>query len=155
MATIDETINNFLRDAQYRIAELSVSIEEKRKEGYSHDDELWLRSQLILWMDMIYDPRGGIYDGYNYLESWTDREIQAECEYLRKLSGMAHMPLLTFAGYSPQIRQIITGDSGSATFPYGNINDILVYTSAGNTPVATPFPQIGGMTTETIAEYFN
>lgn len=153
---IDEIIANFLRDAQYRVAELAVVINDKKKEGYNYEEEEWLRAQLILWMDLLYDPRADIYEGYNFLEDWTDREIQAECEYLRKLTGMGDIPWLTFAGYSPQIRQEILGDSsGGASFPFGNVGDILIYEVAGNIPVPRPFPDVGGMVGETIAEYFN
>ena len=155
---IDEIVSNFLGDAQYRVAELGIEINTQKKEGYNIEENTWLRAQLILWMDLLYESRSSIYEGYNYLGSWSDRDIQAECEYLRKLTGMANIPYITFAGYSPEIRNEIIGDPEGGTgaeFPYGEPDDILVYAEAGTTPVATPFPIEGGMTDETIFEYFN
>jgi hypothetical protein len=153
--TIDEIVSNFLRDAQYRVAEFTIAISDKKKEGYNYSDEDFMRAQLILWMDLLYNSRGSIYEGYNFLESWTDREIQEECEYLRKFTGMGEIPYLTFAGYSPEIRQIITGGGDGISFPSGNVGDILYYATQGTTPITTPFPQEGGMIGETIDEYFN
>ena len=153
--TIDEIISNFLRGAQYRIAEFTIEINEKKKEGYNYDEEQFKRAQLILFMDLLYDSRANIKDGYNFLADWTDLEIQRETEYLRKFTGMGEIPYLTFAGYSPEIRQEILGDGSGATFPFGNVGDMLVYLTAGNTPVTIPFPEEGGMIGETIDEYFN
>jgi len=70
------------------------------------------------------------------------------------------MPYITFAGYSPSIRTIIIGDDttsggGDADFPFGFVNDILVYQADGTSPVTQAFPEEGGMTNETIQEYFS
>ena len=155
--TIDEIVNNFLRDAQWRVAELGNEITALKKQGYDYEEPKWLRAQLILWMDLLYESRASIYEGYNFLGSWSDRDIQAECEYLRKLTGMAKVPIITFAGYSPEIRnEIIGGDPGDGVdFPFGNVGDILVYETQGSSPNAIPFPQVGGMEGETIFEYFS
>ena len=154
---IDIIVSRFLADAQYRIAELGTEINTQKKEGYNIEENTWLRAQLILWMDLLYESRSSIYEGYNYLGSWSDRDIQAECEYLRKLTGMANIPYITFAGYSPEIRnEIIGGDpSIGVDLPYGVPDDILVYLTAGTNPVPQPFPKEGGMIGETIFEYFN
>ena len=154
---INIIVERFLADAQYRIAELGTEINTQKKEGYNFEENTWLRSQLILWMDLLYESRNSIYEGYNYLGSWTDRDIQAECEYLRKLTGMANIPYITFAGYSPEIRNEIIGGGGGIgiNFPYGVPDEILVYLEAGTSPVPQPFPSEGGMTGETIFEYFN
>ncbi len=153
--TIDEIVDRFLADAQYRVATLSIEMTDQKKEGLPITNNEWLRSQLILWMDLLYDSRHSIYDGYNFLGSWSDREIQAECEYLRKLTGMTEIPYITFAGYSPEIRNNIIGGGGGVSFPFGNVNDILVYQTAGNTPVTQQFPEEGGMIGETVFEFFN
>ena len=155
MADINTIVNDFLRDAQYRIAEFTIEINEKKKEGYSYDEEQFMRAQLILFMDLLYDSRADIYEGYNFLEDWTDLEIQRETEYLRKFTGMGEIPYLTFAGYSPEIRQEILGDGNGVTFPFGNVGDMLIYQTAGIAPVTIPFPEEGGMIGETIDEYFN
>lgn len=156
MADLNTTISDFLRDSQFRVAELSVemaAMKTKRPEYYRLHD---LRAQLILWMDLLYESRDNIHgDDFNYLdpEVWSERAIISECEYLRKISGMATIGYITFAGYSPIIRNIITGVSGG-NLPAGLENQYIVYDVNGN-PVATNFPTIGGMQTETITQYFS
>lgn len=158
--TIDEIISRFLADAQYRVAEYAGEITELKKEGYTYDEQSFHRAELILWMDLLYESRMPVHDGYNLLGAWEDREIQAECEYLRKVTGMANMPYITFAGYSPYIKSEIEGGDvippgGSPTFPFGFVGDILVYENDGTSPVTRAFPEEGGMINETIQEYFS
>lgn len=157
MADLNTTIADFLRDAQYRVAELTIemnAMKKKRDEYYSLHD---LRAQLIMWMDLLYESRDSIYgDDFNYLdpEIWPEWDIISECEYLRRISGMATIGYLTFAGYSPIVRNIITGGSGSGNLPVGAENQYIRYDANGD-PVAEDFPSIGGMETETITQYFS
>ena len=151
---IDQIINNFLRDASYRIAEYSIVIDTKKKEGENYDKERHLRSVLIQAMQVFYAPKQNLKEGYNYASNWTDRQIQAEIEFLRKVTKMTKYPSLTFTGYSPLIRQEILGDSGNATLPLGSTNDILVYSGNNNNPDPVPFPMEGGYKQESIDVYF-
>jgi hypothetical protein len=154
MADLNQTVYNFLADAQYRVAELSIEMSEMKVRRSEYNEKHDLRAQLILWMDLLYESRDNLYgDAYNYLSDWTERQILAECEYLRQLSGMAAIGYITFAGYSPII--IANTNSGSgANLPAGNENDYIRYDVNGN-PITEPFPNVAGMTTETIEQYFS
>jgi hypothetical protein len=153
---INQYILDFLADAQYRVAELAGEILELKNGGYGYEVEEWERAQLILWMDLLYESRDSIWDWYNYLGKWTDKEIKQECEYLRKLSGMSKIPWLTFSAYAPDVVNVILGGGTSANFPTGNSGDILLYDTDGLNPTPTHFPEEGGMTDEitSITEYF-
>ena len=155
MADVNTVVNDFLRDAQYRVAQLATLVnkgktESKRRNRYEKEDS-W-RAQLILWMDLLFDSKHSFKTGYNFLGDWTDREIIAECEYLRKITGMNEIAWLTFAGYSQTINQIITGVIG--TLPVGTEDEHIVYDASGN-PYATPFPVTGGMGSLTISQFFS
>lgn len=153
MANLNTTISEFLRDAQYRVSKLSIEMNamKKRRRGYDklHD----LRAQLLLWMDLLYESRDSIYTPeFNYLGGWTERQIIGECEYLRSISGMATIAYITFAGYNPVVRNVITGIEGN--IPAGTENQYLRYDANGNL-IAEDFPSIAGMQGETITQYFN
>lgn len=97
---VNKKVNEFLRDAQYRIAELSVDIDTSRQNDnseYEIGEAYDKRSQLLIFMDVLYESFSPIHDGYNYLASWTDKGIVSEIEYLRNVTGMNPMPYLDFA----------------------------------------------------------
>ena len=157
MADINEVVDRFLADAQYRIAELSIEMNQLKDDRQPYERQAKIRANLILWMDLLYESRDCIYEGYNYLGEWTDEEIQAECEYLRNISGMAEIPAFSFAGYSSTIKANIVGATPDAQFPFGTAGNILVYENDGSIPVTKPFPEEGGMIEEIndINLYFN
>ena len=160
--TVNEYISNFLRDAQYRIAELTIQIDKRRNEG--EEDPLFLamkekRQSLILFMEVVYDPYTNVRDGSNFLsasEAWTDREVMKEIEYLRDYTGMALIPYAVFTGYYPTIVNNILGSGGSdpgQVFQEGAYLEILRYKVSGNLE-AIPFPQYMGMGDLSINDYF-
>ena len=154
---INTIIADFLRDTQYRVAELSIEIDQARDQQLFDKGAFAIRAELILWMDLLYDARHNIREpDYNFLDSWEERDIIGECEYLRQKSSMSSIPYLTFAGYSPEIQNIIIGDpgSGGGTLPTGNPGDHIVY-NAASVPITEPFPEIGGLQGETIDQFFN
>jgi hypothetical protein len=158
MANLNTVVNDFLRDAQYRVAELSEIIDQgkrKRKRGRGRtEQERDHRMQLLLWMDCLYDSRQTVYDvDYNFLYDWTDNEIIAECEYLRSITGMNEVPWMTWAGYSPSVRVVVT-QTTTGNLPVGNEDDMITYDGNGN-PISIPFPEIGGQQGETLAQIFN
>jgi len=156
MADVNQVVNDFLRDAQYRVAELAILINkgktESRRQNRYEQEQDW-RSQLILWMDILYDSRHDFKSGYNFLYNWTDREIIEECEYLRKITGMNEIAWLSWAGYTQMIREEVTGTSGSG-LPVGTEDEHIIYDGNGNA-YATPFPTTGGMQSETITQFFS
>ena len=149
----DTVVFEFLRDAQYRVAELSTEIDTARRNAVPYDDQEDLRMQLAAWMDILWDSITSIRDYYTLLD-WTDREVIAECDYLRSISGMAEIPYITFSGYHPQIISKITGESTGGNLPNGQFNQIISYDVSEN-PYALDFPEEGGMLdNESIDEYF-
>ena len=105
-------------------------------------------------MDCLYESRHTIYgSAYNFLYDWTDNEIMGECEYLRALTGMNDIPYLTWAGYSPTVRTVIT-QLTTGNLPVGSEDEIITY-DGNSTPITIPFPKVGGMQGETIAQYFS
>ncbi len=160
MDDVNQIVNDFLRDSQFRVSELSIIIDASRDTAVKSlevKQAIEWRSELILWNDMLYESRHDIFDpDYNFLTPniWTDRDITAECEFLRQKTGMADVPYITFAGYSPEIRNTIIGEDGGTGLPTGNPGDYIEYNVSG-IPQTVPFPSIGGMTTETIQQYFS
>ena len=157
MADYEQTVSEFLRDGQYRIAELTIEIDQKKRDSIDWLEPALLRWELINWMNLLVDPRQDIKDGSNFLLSgsqpWTEREVIAECEYLRRKSGMNNIPWITFAGYSPVIRS--EEGSGGTGLPSGNPGDTIIYDSS-SVPRAVPFPQYTGNPNDVnIDEYFN
>jgi hypothetical protein len=158
MATIDDQINDFLRDASFRVAELTIDIDAKKRSDKSFKVEAELRAELTTFMDLLFDTINNIKDDYTFLKTdWPDREITLEMEYLRDRTGMSEIPYITFTNYSPNILVQITGGnggSGSTTLPAGALNQIITYDISGNA-IAVDFPTAGGMfTSETIDQYF-
>lgn len=160
---VTTVVNDFLRDAQYRVAELSVEIDDLNDEGNSEYYELIdLRRQLLVFMDIVYWGRHPIIDGYNFLaggNAWTDAEIIKECHYLRSKANLNPVPYINWNNYNPEI--VSFGDSGTtgntvngAVFPTGTLGQYLTYNASGNV-VASAFPIYGGaLSSEDIFDYF-
>ena len=163
--TIAQYISDFLRDAQYRVSQLTIEIDEKRDEGEENPNFIIRKAKrkaLIDFMELVYDPlHFFIDDGYNFLkaeEEWTDHEIAAEIEYLREYTNMTRIPYGVFSGYYPTILVSILGTNinagNDAVFPEGDYLDILRYNSNGELE-AVPFPQYTGVGNLSINDYFS
>ena len=162
MGDINIEVNNYLRDAQWRTAELTGEMDAIKDDGnigFQRRDSI--RLQLSTFMDLLYVTDYSIYGGYNFIyggdEPWTDKEIQAEIDYLRSIGEMSEVPFLSFAEYQQDVvlNVVESGIPASGVdFPNGNQGDFLYYANTGNSPIATPFSTIAGHTTETIDIYF-
>ncbi len=154
MIDIDQYIADFIRDAQYRIAEIGVEIDGIKNGRSPRLKELldW-RDDLYLFMDILYVGEWSIIDGYNHLTDWTDEMVQSEAEYLRNKTGMVTSPFTTFVGVYPEIVASIGGGSSSG-LPQGDPLDFIQYNQNGEA-VTQPFPQfVGAQTGDTPATYF-
>jgi hypothetical protein len=181
--TIDDYINNFLRDAQYRVGTLSVEIDEMEDDG-STQYQLAFRQRLELttFMDIVYEGKWYITDsGYNHIqylegaidaeETWTQKEVIQEIEHLRYYTNMNEVPFINFTAHYPQIING-TGGSGSALpppgsvlppgtsyplgagFPAGLYGQTIFY-NISNQPYAEFIDPYGGINTgESITSYF-
>jgi hypothetical protein len=141
--TIAEYIDDFLRDAQYRIGELSSEIDDVEDNGSTQYRELYeKRMQLITFMDIVYEGKWYIVDGYNHIQytttagtedMWTEREVIQEIERLRYYTSMNEMPFINFTAHYPQIvNPIGSGGSGNGgNLPAGLPGDTIFYNASG------------------------
>lgn len=158
-ARLDQKIQDFLRDSQWRIAELSILMDDsdsKDTPDYKSMDHK--RFQLYQFMDIIYYGRNKVYNNeYNFLPAnidWSEKEIEEEIEYLRAFTNMNNTPSLEFVGYYTKLRNEVAGGSTSS-LPIGNPGDFIYYNGVGN-PITTPFPSLAGMDdSDTINTYFD
>ncbi|KKN79671.1 hypothetical protein LCGC14_0336930 [marine sediment metagenome] len=151
---MEEYISNFLVDAQYRVAEFTIQINDIRKRSRKSND--WrkpylLRLELSIWISVLYEASQNIYDSYNFLSNWNDIQIREECEYLRAKTGITRIPYLSFASYAPEI--VVVEGSGNGV-PAGTQGQVVSY-NASNQPVAASMPTDGGMLEMDIDEFFS
>lgn len=149
---MDEYISNFIIDAQYRIAELTVEIDEKRRSDDNWKIQYLKRLELSVWLSALYESVMDIYNGYNFLYNWSETEIKAECEYLRIKTDMARVPWISFTTYAPEI--VVQGVGSGAGVPAGSFQQLITY-DASNQPYVDDEPEIGGMGSLTIDQYFS
>lgn len=162
--SIEESIHDFLRDAQYRVAEISITLNESdwTVNNPEYQEQFSMRMQLIQFMDSLYNARFSFIDNkYRFLD-WTDDEIQREIEYLRYWCDIGSIPYLTFTAYYPWIVNNVVGSGGSAVgVPVGSSGGIsgslgqyLVF-GLNNTLQPQDFPDRCGVSPgESINDYF-
>lgn len=152
MATIQELVEDFLRDAQYRIAEIQNEMESLDDQDFRFELLKEQREDLYLFMHCIYIGQWNIKDGYNHLD-WDDWDIQNEMEYLRESCEMITSPFVTFVGNYPSIVESLGSSFGDA-LPSGTPQDYIYYDANGNA-VTAPFPvQAGATDSDTPSTYF-
>lgn len=163
--TLDDYIANYLRDAQGRIAELSVEMALYKDKG-SYDYLSLYRSRLELaeFMDILYEGNWLIKDGYTHLQvgeprpdgGWSPNEVISEIEYLRYIHGVDEAPYINFTAHYPKIvSTIVGGGTGSAaSLPAGVRGQFIGY-NISNEPIALDFDPWGGhRDSESINQYF-
>lgn len=166
--TLNQYVAEFLRDAQYRVGELTQQMFALRDEGDLRYADLYAqRKALWNFFKIVYDNYTLFEDsGYNFLSAdlntefpaWTEREIMAEIDYLRAFARMAQLPYIAFTGYYPEIVGTIAGDGfvlggDGWTPPNGDFLQILRYDISGELqPI--DWPDYAGMRTLTIDQYF-
>jgi hypothetical protein len=169
---IHDDILDFLRDAQYRIGELTSEIDSDLNIG---EIELpatkhQMRLELMTFMRVLYDINHAFTDDnytfilnkvtpVTYNSSWTELMILSEIEYLRVYTGMSEMPLISFPPYWTEVineESISTGNEGnpSVSFPVGTEGQMLMYNSGGNIGAVDISPYGGMIDNETITAYF-
>lgn len=163
--TLDEYISNFLRDAQYRIAQLSVKMDELQDDGsYQYKKLFQQRLELIVFMAILYEGKWYIEGGYNHIqyedteETWNSNDIIAEIEHLRYYTNMNEVPYITFTAHYPQIASYlgIVGQvgSGGTQFPSGQPGNIIVYNNNSEPYADDVDPWGGQLINESITDFF-
>lgn len=163
--TVEEIVNDFLRDAQWKIAKLSEEMDELSDDGgYQYEDLRNLRRELMTWIDALYWGRHAFKDsGFTFLyageNAWTDDEIVRECHLLRYKANLNPVPYISWNNYNPSIvswgASATTGNTVSgATFPVGTLGQYLTFDASGNV-IAASFPIYAGASeSEDIFDYF-
>jgi hypothetical protein len=168
MATIATYIDNFLRDAQYRVGQLTAEIDTIEDNGsYQYREKRRQRLELTTFMDVLYEGKWYITSGYNHIQyggggtdenTWTEREIIQEIEHLRYYTEMNEVPFINFTAHYPQIVNFITGagGSGSVTGVPAGLYGMSIFYNASAQAYADYIDPYGGMyTAESISSYFN
>jgi hypothetical protein len=152
---INQIISDFIRDAQYRIAEIATTLDQlSDKEEPEYKTLKGYRDELYSFMDVLYVGEYGIIDGYNHLD-WDDYTIQAECEYLRNRTGMVTSPFASFVLTYPEIIAYTGANEIGGSLPAGDPNDFLYY-GPNAQATAVPFPTFVGMVSgDTVLSYFS
>jgi hypothetical protein len=162
--TYDDYIANYLRDAQGRIAELSVEMNELEDQGsYQYRKLVRSRSEIAAFMSILYEGKWLIDGGYNHIQvgegmTWTEREIIEEIEYLRYLHKMNELPYITFTAHYPRIASIINGGgagSGVAAVPVGTYGQLMGFDGGGGPEAQDISPWAGYIDGESINTYFS
>lgn len=161
--TTDGHISNFLRDAQYRIAKISIEMNEIEDKGsYQYDALNHSRAELSVFMSILYEGKYLIDGGYNHLQigtgkTWTDRELISEIEYLRYYHKMNEVPYITFTQHYPKIIAALSGggSGSSGSLPSGNLGQLMGF-DANGTPTPIDYDVWGGHRDgESINSYFS
>lgn len=155
MINIDQYVADFLRDAQFRIAEMGVEMDAESDFNSPRYEELYgYRLELYQFMAVVYVGEWSIPDGYNHLD-WSEYDTRAEMEYLRNRTSMVTSPFTTFVGNYPQIVENITGINLATGLPVGVNGQYVGYDINGN-PVAIDFPVLAGaIDTDTALTFFS
>lgn len=161
----------FLRDAQYRVAELTSEINEGLEIGeiQSPKSKHRLRLELSMFIEVLYEINWGFTNGYNliltnedpvvYMTGWNLNLLNHEMQYLRNKAGMVNMPLISFGPYWTDVVNISTGQNNPPI--NGGLNVIGVYKqfpmfNISNQLVAVDVDEYAGMLlNETITDYFS
>ena len=163
--TIDDYIGNFLRDAQYRIGVISVEMNELEDEGsYQYKELDKSRLALGAFMDILYEGKWLVQDGYNHLQigssgqTWSEYDLMSEIDYLRYNHAMNEVPAITFTGHYPTIASIISGGGASSaisSLPAGQYGQLMGF-DGNEVPEAQDIDRYGGhRDNETITDYFS
>lgn len=159
--TLTQSILDFLRDGQYRIAQLSSELDDLKDDGgYLYDDRFLKRLQISVLMDILYEGKWYILDGFNHVQigdalyDWTEREVMQAIESVRYETDMNEIPFITFTAHYPQIAIYGQSGLGSADLPTGQPGDTIFYNESGSA-YTDSIDQFGGMNdTDTIETYF-
>lgn len=157
---IDQTVNDFLRDAQYRIAEITIEMDDMdNRSNTGYKDLQKTRHELIAFMSDLWWAYDELKDGYNFMlagtTDWTERNIILEIEYLRRKASLNEVPYLSFTNHTTELAEMPDQDNSSGTgFPIGSQGQYITYNVSGD-PIAIDFPAHGGMKTyDDINTYF-
>jgi hypothetical protein len=102
--TSAEHINAYIRDSQYRIAELTIEQHGRLDKSSLEYKELCdLRLDMVLLLRTVYLGKWEIYPNtrnlVGHIQDWTDVEIQLSIDEVRSRASISDIPWFEFAGY--------------------------------------------------------
>lgn len=165
--TVADYIDAFLRDAQYRVGQLSADIDALEDDGsYQYTSLFRQRLELTTFMDIVYEGKWYIDGGFNHIQYttgmgedklWNEKEVIQEIERLRYNTGMNEVPFITFTGHYPQIENPTgSGGSGSVVGWPAGLYGMSIFYNISNQPYADYIDPYGGLLTgESINTYFS
>lgn len=156
MATIQEHIAYFLRDAQYRLGELAGEKLKIQNPNSARAKEIRkIRFEIYSFLFVLYESYHDIYDEgeSGFTNDWTDDEILAEIEYLRDIANISEIPWLDFPGVNQEIVQVI-GTSGSSANIENSTIGYIAYFKTISALAGKPLSDTAGKLTSDIDAFF-
>lgn len=158
---LSDHISDFLRDGQYRLAEITHKL---KTEIYDPDSREYIElneQRLKIWalLNMLYYGYLDIYQG-NFgfaesLEDWSEFEIISEIEHVRSETEVSEIPWASFATFQ---RVLVTrsGSSEEETDPtnLGGLEDQMAVYDSGGRLFGEDKPVNLGWIVPDIADYF-
>lgn len=157
---LTEEILNFIRDAEYKIGQLTTEMLNMSDDEDEEYTELnYIRENLINFSDMVYNTRYSFRDGVdNRFMDWSNHEILAEIDYIRKYADLNPVPYISFGNRSTIVISKTTESSSPGqnnTIPIGSEGDLLTFDANGNL-ILTELSDVAGWDgVESISDYFN
>lgn len=159
---VNKEISDFLRDAQYKLALITIEMDQLEDDGDVHYAKLkYDRWELDYFFHILYETRQAIEGGFNWLDGaeWKDKEILNEIHYLRHKHRMNGSPILDYGTVTNKIVNVVQNEvstspsDGSLPTPTGP-NKILTSNASGGWEEGSFTKYVGMLDTESLNTYF-
>ena len=155
---INKEISDFLRDAQYKLALITIEMDEKDDDGDVYYQQLKeQRWELDYFYSILYETTQAMIGTYNWLTAagWTEKDIMNEIHYLRNKYQLNGLPVLNYASSVTQIVNYVSNGQvqGAVVPPPVGAGDILVGSASGWL-VGSLSDYAGMIDTESLVTYF-
>ena len=159
--TLEQHIAEFLRDAQYRLAEMSYELSSKsNRKIKNYDEKLLLLKRLTIFIHLLYVEDYPIYDtSFNFL-NWSKNQIIKEIEFFRAKLNINVVAFAEFVNYKTivqlqnQILNITNEAIAANDINAGSIGQNAIYVDE-KTIGPQSFDTIAGYDGTSISQYFN
>lgn len=158
--SLQDKISDFLRDGQYRSAEITSKLNREIIDVDSREYKRLHRQRLLIdaLISVLHYPYQDIKTGEFGLDVLTEFEIELEIEYVRKECEMNDIPWISFSTYRPEIRVFTSGSGGVSEeidpTNLGGDEGQLAQFNSQNKLIGVNKPVKIGWTNPDIASYF-
>ena len=153
---INKEISDFLRDAQYKLAQLTFQMDGNEDDGDVYYQELKeARWELDYFYSILLETSQQMEGGYNWLTTaeWTEKDILNEIHYLRSKHQMNGMPVLDYQHTTHQIISFIN-DGGGGSLPTPTAPGLILVSTTTGWEEGTLGDYVGMLDTESLDTYF-